>query len=86
LDALISLPCLFPFTVEIVFLIASGRGNTQPERFDIPHRWLAEESPVLPIELACTLVANLEGSACGIHTVSQHALPRYMQSKLLLKL
>jgi hypothetical protein len=58
----------------------------EPARSDIPHWRLAEESAVLPIELACTFIANLEGCACGIQTFIEHAFSCYMQSKLLLVL
>ena len=65
-------------------LLRGCRAAVELARFDIPHRWLAEESAVLPIELACTFIADLEGGTRGIQTVIQHALSGDMQSKLLL--
>ena len=61
-------------------------GAREPSRFDIAHGGLAEEPAVLPIELACTFIADLEGGACGIQAVIEHAFPGYMQPKLLLVL
>jgi len=60
--------------------VAGCRGAGEPARFDIPHRRLAEESAVLPIELACTFIADLEGCACGIQTVIEKAFSCYMQA------
>ena len=65
---------------------AGCSGTGEPARFCVPHRRLAEEPAVLPIELACTFIADLEGGACGIQAVIEHALSGYMQTKLLLVL
>ena len=54
--------------------------------FDIAHWGLAKESPVLAIELARAFVADLERRTCRIQFTREHALPRGMQAKLLLKL
>src|SRR5258707_5770321 len=53
---------------------------------DIAHWGLAKESPVLAIELARAFVADLERRTCSIQFTREHALPRGMQAKLLLKL
>ena len=53
---------------------------------DIANRGLAKESPVLAIELARAFVADVERRTCGIQFTREHALPRGMQAKLLLKL
>src|SRR5882757_5063660 len=54
--------------------------------FEIAHWWLAKESPVLAIELARAFVTDLEGRTRRIQFTREHALPRSMQAKLLLKL
>src|SRR5438128_6556117 len=59
----------------------SARRTKDP---NIPHRWLAEETTVLAIELACTFVSDLKGRTCGVQTVDEHASPRCLQAKLLL--
>src|SRR5258708_39060064 len=46
----------------------------------------AKKSPVLAIELARAFVADLERRTCRIQFTREHALPRGMQTKLLLKL
>jgi len=46
------------------------------EGFDIAHGRLAEEPAVLAVELACALVADLEGGACGIEPPRHHAYAR----------
>src|SRR5260370_15389534 len=56
------------------------------QSFDIAHWGLAKESPVLAIELARAFVADLERRTCRIQFTREHALPRGMQAKLLLKL
>src|SRR5882672_6862662 len=53
---------------------------------DIANWGLAKESPVLAIELARAFVADLERRTCRIQITREHALPRSMQAKLLLKL
>jgi hypothetical protein len=53
---------------------------------DIANWGPAKESPVLPIELARAFVADLERRTCRILFTREHALPRGMQAKLLLKL
>src|SRR5258705_8886277 len=53
---------------------------------DIANWGLAKESPVLAIELARAFVADLERCACRVQFTREHALPRGMQAKLLLKL
>jgi hypothetical protein len=53
---------------------------------DIANWGLAKESPVLAIELARALVADLERRTRRIQFTREHALPRGMQAKLLLKL
>src|ERR1035437_7865168 len=55
-------------------------------RGPFPYGRLAEEPAVLPIEVACTFISDLEGGTCGIQTVIEHALSSYMQPKLLLVL
>ena len=57
-----------------------------PECMNITHRRSAEESFVLPIELAGTLIPNLEGCARGIEFLREHLLTRSVKPKLLLKL
>jgi hypothetical protein len=53
---------------------------------DIANWGPAKESPVLAIELARAFVADLERQTCRIQFTREHALPRGMQAKLLLKL
>src|ERR1700729_1153029 len=53
---------------------------------DIANWGLAKESSVLTIELARAFVADLERRTCRIQFTREHALPRGMQAKLLLKL
>src|SRR5258707_8464272 len=53
---------------------------------DIANWGLAKESPVLAIELARAFVADLERRTCRVQFIREHALPRGMQAKLLLKL
>src|SRR5882757_8676374 len=53
---------------------------------DIANWGPAKESPVLAIELARALVADLERRTCRVQLTREHALPRSMQAKLLLKL
>src|SRR5882757_5409527 len=53
---------------------------------DIANWGLAKESPVLAIELARAFVADLERRSCRVQSTREHALPRGMQAKLLLKL
>ena len=53
---------------------------------DIANWGLAKESPVLTIELARAFVADLERRSCRIQFTREHALPRSVQAKLLLKL
>src|SRR5882757_4028248 len=53
---------------------------------DIANWGPAKESPVLAIELARALVADLERRTCRVQLIREHALLRSMQAKLLLKL
>ena len=53
---------------------------------DIANWGLPKESPVLAIELARAFVADLERRTCRVHFTREHALPRGVQAKLLLKL
>jgi hypothetical protein len=53
---------------------------------DIANWGPAKESPVLAVELARAFVADLERRTCRIQFTREHALPRGMQAKLLLKL
>src|SRR3984885_8784149 len=53
---------------------------------DIANWGPAKESPVLAIELARASVADFERRTCRIQFTREHALPRGMQAKLLLKL
>src|SRR5580658_6765622 len=53
---------------------------------DIANWGPAKESPVLAIELARAFVADLERRSRRIQFTREHALPRGMQAKLLLKL
>src|ERR1700722_14603259 len=53
---------------------------------DIANWGPAKESPVLAIELARAFVADFESRTCRIQFAREHALPRGMQAKLLLKL
>jgi aryl-alcohol dehydrogenase-like predicted oxidoreductase len=53
---------------------------------DIANWRPAKESPVLAIELARAFVADFERRTCRIQVTREHALPRGMQAKLLLKL
>jgi hypothetical protein len=53
---------------------------------DIANWGPAKESPVLAIELARAFVSDLERRTCRIQFTREHALPRGMQAKLLLKL
>jgi hypothetical protein len=53
---------------------------------DIANGGPAKESTILAIELARAFVANLERRTCRIQSTREHALPRGMQAKLLLKL
>ena len=66
--------------------IAGCFGESETTGFDIPHRRLAKEAAVFPIELACTFIADFEGCACGVQTIVEHALSGHVQSKLLLVL
>jgi len=54
--------------------------------FDIAHCWLAEETAVLPAELAYALVADFVRRARGINPVHEHALSCCLQLELLLVL
>src|SRR5260370_15466661 len=56
------------------------------QSLDIAHWWLAKETPILAIELARALVADLERCTCRIEFTRKHALPRGMKAKPLLKL
>jgi hypothetical protein len=53
---------------------------------DIANWGPAKETPVLAIELARAFVADLERCTGRIQFTREHALPRGMQAKLLLKL
>jgi hypothetical protein len=53
---------------------------------DIANWGPAKESPVLAIELARAFVADLERRTCRVQLAREHALPRGLQAKLLLKL
>ena len=54
-------------------------GFAVSQRLDIAHRRLAEETAVLPAELAYALVAHFVSRARGIHPVHEHALPGRLQ-------
>ena len=68
---------------------SSGRDRNDfavSQGLDIANWGLAKESPVLAIELARTFVADLERRSCRIQFTREHALPRGVEAKLLLKL
>src|ERR1700684_4145925 len=68
-------------------LSGSDRHDFAPlQGLDITNWGPAKESPVLAIELAGAFVTNLERRTCRIQFPREHALPRGMQAKLLLKL
>src|ERR1700761_4781958 len=75
-------------------LASSSRSLHNSDRHDvafsqglhIPNWGPAKESPVLAIELARAFVADLECRTCRIEAIGEHALPRGMHAKLLLKL
>ena len=51
---------------------------------DIAHGRLAKEAAVFTVELAHTLVSDLEGCGCRIDPVDDHPAPRCLQPQLLL--
>ena len=51
---------------------------------NIPHRWLAEETAVLAIELARAFVSDLKAGTRRVQTIQKHMTPRCLQPKLLL--
>src|ERR1700735_916681 len=53
---------------------------------DVANWGPAKDSPVLAIELARAFVADLERRTCRVQFAREHALPRGMQAKPLLKL
>src|SRR4029077_5959011 len=68
-------------------LIGSDRHDfAVSQGLDIANWGSAKESPVLAIELARAFVADLERRTRRIQFTREHAFPRGMQTKLLLKL
>src|ERR1035437_8767562 len=51
---------------------------------NIPQRWSAEEPAVFAVALAGAFVSYLQGRACGVQTIGEHASPRRLQAKLFL--
>ncbi len=58
------------------FSVANCCGLGEPTRFDIAHRWLAEEASVLAVELTRAFITDFERRCGGIEPLNQHSLSR----------
>jgi hypothetical protein len=56
--------------------VANCCGLGEPTRFDIAHRWLAEEASVLAVELTRAFITDFERRCGGIEPLNQHSLSR----------
>jgi hypothetical protein len=68
-----------PITVRLQWRRA-GRAKSSK----MAHRWLAEETAVFAVELAGAFISDLEGRACGVETIHEHAPAGRLQPKLFL--